>query len=267
MADAASARRARLIYESLPRAGRPPTDLARDPLEQRATTTTGYQHLGPGREGEDTEPIMSAAERVRSVLRPGLPAAQIISAGARRVTKSGRTLLGTAATRGDEQNAKRLREANAIDRETLGESQNVVRPPEPDHLPGDASLFFSAPAAGPCDKFAPPSWFLEAIKEICLTPSKVPTQSPIRFEVSERASEHNAEVLRGVDFDLGRLIRGHDSSTLGFGSEFRTVSELRPLMGRHPHFTRLEKLLTEGMHYVFARELEPSERVNEVTQC
>ncbi len=72
-------------------------------------------------------------------------------------------------------------------------------------------------------------------------------------------------MLRTVAFDLGRLIREHGSSTLGFWSEFRKISELRPLIGRHPHFPRLETLLTKGMEYVFDRELSPEERSNEVT--
>ena len=132
-------------------------------------------------------------------------------------------------------------------------------------MPGDASLYFAAPPSGPCDEFTPPAWFLEAIKGICATTPSTPTKSPIRFELSEQASEHNAEVLRAVDFDLERLIREHGSPTLGFGSEFRKVDELRPLIGRHPHFSRLEAILTEGMQYVFDRELSPDERRDEVT--
>ncbi len=135
----------------------------------------------------------------------------------------------------------------------------------PVHLPEDASLFFSEPAVGPCDEFLPPTWFLEAIKGICAASSVIPTRSPIRFKISEAASEHKAEVLRTVDFDLGRLIRNHGLSTLGFGSEFRKISKLRPLIGRHPHFPCLETLLTKGMEFVFDRELSPKERSGEVT--
>jgi hypothetical protein len=39
--------------------------------------------------------------------------------------------------------------------------------------------------------------------------------------------EQNAEFLKSVDFDLGRLILEHSLSTLGFGSVFRKVAELR----------------------------------------
>jgi hypothetical protein len=77
-------------------------------------------------------------------------------------------------------------------------------------------------------------------------------------------SEQNAELLKSVDFDLGWLILEHSSSTLGFGSEFRMVAELRPLIGQHPHFARLENLLTEVMPYVFEREPTPKERSDEV---
>ena len=49
-------------------------------------------------------------------------------------------------------------------------------------------------------------------------------------------------------------------STLAFGSEFRKVSNFQPLIGRHLHFSQLESLLTEGMHYVFERELNHNER-------
>lgn len=232
LAAAASARLARLKYES------------------NKNRPAGTLDAGP--------PIgTSAAERVRTILGPGAPAA-------RKTTKGGLAPAEAAASRGDERNAKRLREANAVDRETLGESPSVSRSFATDHLPGDAALFFPAPAAGPCDEFAPPAWFWAAIQEVCATTSEVPTRSPIRFEMTDEASTHNADILRAVDFDLGRLIQGHGSSTLGFGSEFRKLSELRPLIGRHPHFPRLESLLTEGMHYVFDRELSHDERMVEM---
>jgi hypothetical protein len=42
------------------------------------------------------------------------------------------------------------------------------------------------------------------------------------------------------------------------------VEQLRPLIGKHPHFPRLVSLLTEGMHYVFVRDLSPEEKREEV---
>ncbi|KAI2497797.1 hypothetical protein MHU86_16683 [Fragilaria crotonensis] len=132
-------------------------------------------------------------------------------------------------------------------------------------LPSDAALFFPEPLEGPCDEFAPPPWFLEGIKRICANESPTPTKSPIRFDLSDQAVEHNARVMGRVGFDVGRLIKENGSSTLGFGSEFRRVEELEPLLGKHPHFAQLAKVLTEGMQYVFDRELSPNERKNEVS--
>ncbi|KAI2498101.1 hypothetical protein MHU86_16411 [Fragilaria crotonensis] len=86
----------------------------------------------------------------------------------------------------------------------------------------------------------------------------------LRFEPGKEAASHNAKLLQGFGYDLGRLIQAHASTTLGFGSEFRTVPELRPLLGGHSHFEKLAELLTNGMEYVFTRELSETERKDEV---
>ena len=73
--------------------------------------------------------------------------------------------------------------------------------------------------------------------------------------------------LDQVGFDLGRLIRDNRTSTLGFGSEFRQVSELRPLLGQHPHIAQLGRLLTKGMHNVFHQKLSTAEKGRMSRQC
>jgi hypothetical protein len=136
-------------------------------------------------------------------------------------------------------NTDRLKRADATDRETLGESPQLVHSHTLEPLPSDASLFFSEPIVGPSDEFVPPPWFLNEIKKICVTESPTPTKSPIRFELSQKAAEHNETVLERVGFDVGRLIQDSSSSTLGFGSEFRRISELESPLGKHPHFAQL----------------------------
>jgi hypothetical protein len=210
-------------------------------------------------EASERETAPSAAEQVRS---------RMVTPSSRRHTASSETPASatgsdqptSASRRGDVRNTGRLELADKMDIETLGESHNLVDSHAVGPLPSDASLFFPEPVVGPSDEFVPPSWFLEGIKKICANDSPTPTKSPIRFELSDQAAEHNATVLGRVGFDVGRLIRENSSSTLGFGSEFRRVSELEPLLGKHPHFAQLAQLLTEGMHYVFQRELNPSER-------
>ena len=73
--------------------------------------------------------------------------------------------------------------------------------------------------------------------------------------MSRQAAERNALHLESYDFDLTKFIEAHSESTVGYGSEFRSVAELKPLLGSHPNFPKLKSLLEEGMHYVFAREI------------
>ena len=173
-----------------------------------------------------------------------------------------------ATKRGIARNTQRLKEADASDAAVIGESiPSIVRSLVDGDVPflsGDARPFFPVPILGPDDSFEPPNWFLEAVRGICSTTTKTPTKPPIIFEPGERAAAHNAELLRGFGYNLGRLIQAHSTTTLGFGSEFRTVMELRPLLGKHTHFEKLAELLTNGMDYIFSREISESERKEEV---
>ena len=134
------------------------------------------------------------------------------------------------------------------------------------YLSASAETFFSVPLLDPDDSFEPPSWFLKAVKGICRVKTQTPSKPPFLFEEGEQAASHNADLLQRFDYNLGKVISAHRSSTLGFGSESRTVEELRPLLGRHARFEKLAELLTNGMAYVSNRELseEVQERAQEV---
>ncbi|KAI2494737.1 hypothetical protein MHU86_19774 [Fragilaria crotonensis] len=233
MANAASARRSRLRYEGTLQAARsaevavttgavkketsqPKPGLAKLPTYQTPESTDKGE--GPNPSGHLTT---SAAERVRSVLSPAARLKQ-------RQTNNCREPM--VVTKGEERNAKRLRESDVNDRETLGRQ------------PG----------------------FWRQSRRSVQHPRRCP-QSPNSVRGLRGCVSAQRGVTESFDFDLGRLIQAFDSSTIGFGSEFRKVSELRPLIGRHPHFPRLETLLTEGMQYVFDRELSSQERGDEVT--
>ena len=64
--------------------------------------------------------------------------------------------------------------------------------------------------------------------------------------------------------NLGALIAAHQDSTLGYGSEFRSVTELTPLLGRHPNFVMLAEYLTSGMPYLFSREIDSDTKLDEL---
>ena len=78
------------------------------------------------------------------------------------------------------------------------------------------------------------------------------------------AARYNAELFRRAGGDLGKLIALHENSTIGFGSEFRPVRQLETLLKSHPHFERLENLLTSGMDYALLSELDTETRAEEL---
>ena len=132
------------------------------------------------------------------------------------------------------------------------------------HLSHDANDFFPEVLMGPDDSHATPDWFIPAVEKLLATETKTPVKSPIIFEVNRTAAKHNARLLEGYGFDLARFIGDNLDSTLGYGSEFRGVEELEPLLWRHPNFPALKKLIKDGMDYVFARDINEETKTLEL---
>ena len=133
-----------------------------------------------------------------------------------------------------------------------------------EHLDDRASTFFGRPIRGPDDTFVPPAWFLTALQDVANEVAPTPEAPPIQFENTAEAARANAELLESVGFDIERLVRKFAKSTLGYGSEFRSVAQLEPLIGRHPHFRNLSRVLEFGMDYVFSRELDLATKSEEL---
>ena len=93
-----------------------------------------------------------------------------------------------------------------------------------------------------------------------------PLAPPFRFGTTPPDLAHNAGLLEAAQFDLAQLLPRHQRSTLGFGSEFRPVPDLEPLLGRHPLFPFVSGILSNGMDYEFheGKELSESERLIEM---
>ena len=106
-------------------------------------------------------------------------------------------------------NTRRLHAANSQDRRILGK-----------YLHPDPASFFPDPVKGPDDAFDPPPWLLAEIKKIADTPVPTPTLPTLKFEVSDAAAQHNAQLLRDADYDFGALLLSQVGSTAGFGAEF-----------------------------------------------
>lgn len=88
----------------------------------------------------------------------------------------------------------------------------------------------------------------------------VPDKPSVIFEYSGQAAEENAKILCWHGYDLGRLIDSELTLTLGYGSEFRPLSQLEKVVGGHPNFQALSEFLTSGMPYHFSEEISEEER-------
>jgi hypothetical protein len=126
---------------------------------------------------------------------------------------------------GTERNQTRLAQANQEDERTLGEPQRRF-------LPSDPASFLPEPVTGPDDSFSPPAWFLHELTVIAATPCPTPRRSTVQFEVSHEAAQHNADLLRTVDYDITTLANQKAAQWTGANS---TSFSARPL-GRHPNF-------------------------------
>jgi hypothetical protein len=79
----------------------------------------------------------------------------------------------------------------------------------------------------------------------------------VMFETTDAARVYNHDRLAEHDFNLSKLIQANHGSTLDYGSEFRPMSQLEPLLGRHPNFTAIKGFIEEGiMPFVFTEELD-----------
>ena len=120
------------------------------------------------------------------------------------------------------------------------------------------------PIIGPNDLQPTPSWFHDAITSILRSTAQTPTKPPFIFQYTHEAAAHNARALAAFDYDLDALIRCHHQSAIGFGSEFRPLSQLRPLLSKHPLFPFWEEYLSSGVPYSFRSDLPEGVRLKEL---
>ena len=68
------------------------------------------------------------------------------------------------------------------------------------------------------------------------SPSRTQKKASVRFDVSDLAAKINGLLLRDAHYDFKLFLEIQAESTLAFGSEFRPVNELRPLLRTYPGF-------------------------------
>jgi hypothetical protein len=149
----------------------------------------------------------------------------------------------------DRRNHRRVLERDTQDSDHLGK-----------YLPRSPELVINDIVEGPDDAFVPPSWLLEAVREVALSSSETPKMPPVRFGTDQASLEHNAELLGQFDFDLSELLDHLADTTLGYSSEFRPVSQLQKIT----NFSFFRTVLQKRMSYMFSSEIPDDVRRNEL---
>ena len=86
------------------------------------------------------------------------------------------------------------------------------------------------------------------------------------FELTREAAEKNFLVLRRYGFDLEKALSAHQGTPLEYGSEFRTVPELEPLLMLHPLWPHMKSILHEGSLFPLA-ELDEDTRTADLEEA
>jgi histone H3/H4 len=102
-----------------------------------------------------------------------------------------------------------------------------------------------------------------APEDVALILRKLPIQQA-DSTVSAEAAEHNTNLLRVTYYDIARLLETQLGTTAGFRSEFRPISQIKPLLQHHPGYNELGKVILHGMDYRFKDELTEDERSNKI---
>ena len=73
--------------------------------------------------------------------------------------------------------------------------------------------------------------------------------------MSNEAAIHNAAILQSQNFDMTSTIAAKTNSHISYGSEFRTIEVLEPLLQKIPLWKAVSEILGKGAKY-------PLERIN-----
>ena len=77
-----------------------------------------------------------------------------------------------------------------------------------------------------------------------------PTQPEFTFNLTPEAAVKNYLVLmKKYNGNLGALLEAQRNSIVGYGLELRDVDILRKIFGPHPNWTRMSKILENGLEW------------------
>jgi len=162
-------------------------------------------------------------------------------------------IVDPALARARERNIRRLREADGEDRAILGK-----------YLPDDVRAFFPVCLEGPRDLYAPSEDWLRTVLDVCSTPVETPREPLVRFGTSPEELHYNTLFLASCQWDMGTVYSRHRGTTAYHGAEFRPSDQLIKVIGQHPNFRYLIKMLRDGFDYGLVKDLTEEERSQEV---
>jgi hypothetical protein len=123
-------------------------------------------------------------------------------------------------------------------------------PPEPtgDTAPRPPSIPMPDDTTVNCRIPNAPSKFIQMIALILQSPNIDPVQPPFQFECSKSAAIHNWKVLQKFG-SLENIIQSYKFSPIHYGSEFRPVQILAPVLKSHKYWHRIRDLLANGSKF------------------
>jgi hypothetical protein len=101
-----------------------------------------------------------------------------------------------------------------------------------------------------------PQWFLPTIQAILHQTIPTPLAVPFMFKLSDKAAAHNTKLLEEYNFNMQEVLEAHCHSFMGYGSEFRPVHMIEPLLLHHQNWSYLKLQLQQGSKWPLKELLE-----------
>jgi hypothetical protein len=87
-----------------------------------------------------------------------------------------------------------------------------------------------------------------------------PSATAFQFQLTPEAAAHNTKVLSKYNYNLEQAIIADGNSPLRYGSEFRPLAVLEPLLKHHPNWPFIVELLSTGFTFIADPLSEPDRR-------
>jgi hypothetical protein len=112
----------------------------------------------------------------------------------------------------------------------------------------------------------PPLDLVQTIQAIVDQPLPCPRPTQFAFCLDDKSATHNTNILAKCGYNLEAAIQDDTDSPLQYGSEFRPVSVLAPLLAHHPNWHKILSILVKGSVF-HAAALSESERFSALEQA